>query len=46
VKGVKKKTLLDDLHVIQDIHVILSSVKKKWRFLMKIFQDFLHIMNF
>jgi len=27
-------------HVIQDIHVILSSVEKKLRFLMKTFQDF------
>ncbi len=27
-------------HVIQDVNVFLSSVEKKWRFLMKTFQDF------
>ncbi len=26
-------------HVIQDVYVFLSSVEKKWRFLMKTFQD-------
>jgi len=32
--------------VIQDVHVFLSSVEKKLRFLMKTFQDFFHIMDF
>jgi len=44
-----EKTFADNLltpHVIQDVHVILSSVEKKVRFLMKTFQDFLHIMDF
>jgi len=43
------KTLADNLltpNVIQDIHFILSLVEKKIRFLMKTFQDFLHIMHF
>jgi len=33
-------------HVIQDVHVFLSSIERKLRFLMKTFQDFLHIMDF
>jgi len=33
-------------HVIQDVHVFLSSAEKKLRFLMKTFQDFLYIMDF
>jgi len=33
--------------IYQDVHVILSSVKKKLRFLMKTLQDFSpHIMDF
>jgi len=43
IKGVvhlKKKKLLIIYHVIQDVHVILSSVEKKLRFLMKTFLDF------
>jgi len=31
---------------IQDVHVFLSSVEKKLRFLMKTFQNFLQIMDF
>ncbi len=33
-------------HVIQDVYVFLSSVEKKWRFLVKIFQDLYHIVSF
>jgi len=33
-------------HVIQDIHVFLSLVENKLRFLMKTFKHFLHIMDF
>jgi len=32
-------------HVIQDVHVFLSSVEKKLRFLRKMFQDFRHIVT-
>jgi len=49
-KTKQKKTFSDNLltpHVIQDVHVFLSLVKKKKiRFLMKTFLDFLHIMDF
>jgi len=42
--GTKENILLSNSnfhpHVIQDVHVILSSVKKKLRFLMKTFQHF------
>jgi len=40
--SLKKKLLLIITHpqVIQDVYVILFSVKKKLRFLMKTFQDF------
>jgi len=53
MKGVhfkKKKKLLLIIYsppcVIEDVHVFLSSFEKKLRFLMKTFQDFLHIMDF
>jgi len=36
----KIKSLITHPHAIQDIHVILSVVEKKLRFLMKAFQDF------
>jgi len=47
-KKKKKKTFAHNLlaPVIQDVHVFLYSVEKKLRFLMKSFQDFLHIMDF
>jgi len=41
-KKKQKKTFADNFthrHVIQDVHVFLSSVEKKLRFLMKTFQD-------
>jgi len=31
---------------MKDVHVFLSSVENKLRFLMKTFQGFLHIMDF
>jgi len=34
------KSFFTHPHVIQDVHVFFSSVKKKLRFLMKTFQDF------
>jgi len=47
-KKKKKKTFPDNLltPVIQDVHDFLSSVEKKLRFLMKTFQDFVHIIDF
>jgi len=43
IKGVvhfKKKTFVDNLLTMYHIHVFLSSVEKKLRFLMKTLQDF------
>jgi len=44
----KKNIFADNFHphLIQDVHVFLSSVEKKLRFLMKTFQDFFYIMDF
>jgi len=42
----KEVVHLKKKHVIQNVRVFLSSVEKKLRFLMKTFQDFLHIMDF
>jgi len=39
-KRKKKLLLIIYPHVIQDVHVFLSLVEKKLRFLMKTFQDF------
>ncbi len=41
-----KMYLITHPHVIQDVYVFVSSVEKKWRFLMKTFQDLYHIVSF